>query len=59
MLKKILIYDITTFILLAAAIVLKIVGVFTFSWWWLVGGVALIIVAEFVIATIWKRKIFF
>lgn len=50
------IWDIITLAVLAVTIILKVI--FAFSWWWIVGAVGVIVVAEIVAAIILRKKIF-
>ena len=55
--KFALIWDIITFVILAVVITLKAVAVFTFSWWWIVGVVAFIILCEAIVSIIIRKRI--
>ena len=49
-------WDIITWAVLAVAIILKVI--FAFSWWWIIGAIGIIIIAEVTAAVIMRRKLF-
>ena len=55
--KIALLWDVISFAILITVVVLKITGVFTFGWLWVIIPTLVIIAAEFVISVVIRKKI--